>query len=87
MRFGRSRKLSPRFVGPFDILDMVGPVAYRLALPPQLSVVHNVLHISMLQKYEPDPSHITSFEPLAVKEDLSYEEHPVRIIDHKEIIF
>ncbi|XP_057459254.1 uncharacterized protein LOC130749915 [Actinidia eriantha] len=58
MRFGKSGKLSPRFIGPFQILDKAGEVAYRLALPPQLSGVHPVFHVSMLRKYNRDPSHV-----------------------------
>ena len=58
MRFGQSGKLSPRFIGPFDIIERVREVAYRLALPPQLSGIHDVFHIFMLRKYEPDPSHV-----------------------------
>ena len=51
LRFERRGKLSPRFVGPFEILERIGPVAYRLALPPSLSTVHDVFHVSMLRKY------------------------------------
>ncbi|KAA0045456.1 pol protein [Cucumis melo var. makuwa] len=57
LRFERRGKLSPRFVGPFEILERIGPVAYCLALPPSLSAVHDVFHVSMLRKYVPDPSH------------------------------
>ena len=84
MRFGIKGKLSPRFIGPFEILDRVGELAYRLALPPQLSNVHNVFHLSMLRKYHPDPSHVIEHEPLEIREDLSYEERPIRIIDRRE---
>ena len=57
MRFGHKGKLSPRYIGPFEILECVGLVAYRIALPPALSKIHNVFHISSLRKYIPDPSH------------------------------
>ena len=84
MRFGKKGKLSPRYVGPFEILERVGSVAYRLALPPALSRLHNIFHVSMLRRYVPDPSHILNYEPLQVKENLSYEEVPIQILDHKE---
>ncbi|EOY08659.1 DNA/RNA polymerases superfamily protein [Theobroma cacao] len=58
MRFGKKGKLSPRYIGPFEILEKVGVVAYRLALPPDLSNIHPVFHVSMLRKYNPDPSHV-----------------------------
>ncbi|XP_057499379.1 uncharacterized protein LOC130783656 [Actinidia eriantha] len=83
MRFGKSEKLSPRFIGPFQILDKVGEVAYRLALPPQLSGVHPVFHVSMLRKYNRDPSHILDWTELALEQDASYEEQPIRILESK----
>ena len=79
-RFGRRGKLSPRFIGPFEILERIGLVAYRLALPPALTAVHNVFHVSMLRKYTADPSHVIDFEPLPLREDMSYEEYPTRIL-------
>uniref|UniRef100_A0A2N9EG40 Reverse transcriptase domain-containing protein n=1 Tax=Fagus sylvatica TaxID=28930 RepID=A0A2N9EG40_FAGSY len=84
MRFGRKGKLSPRYVGPFEILERVGLVAYKLALPPALSGIHNVFHISMLRRYVSDPTHILSYEPLQVQDDLSYEEMPMKILDRKD---
>ena len=60
MRFGKKGKLSPRFIGPYEILEKVGNVAYRLALPLELSSVHNVFHVSMLRRYISDPSHVLS---------------------------
>ncbi|KAM6593024.1 hypothetical protein CsatA_000727 [Cannabis sativa] len=73
-RFGKKGKLSPRFIGPFEILERIGQVAYRLAMPPALAAVHNVFHVSMLQKYVSDSSHVLSYEALELQPDLSYEE-------------
>ncbi|XP_057975433.1 uncharacterized protein LOC131162844 [Malania oleifera] len=83
MRFGRKGKLSPRFIGPFEILDKVGLVAYRLALPPVLSRIHNVFHVAMLRKYVPDPSHVINYDELEISDSLGYEEVPVQILDRK----
>ncbi|XP_075516224.1 uncharacterized protein LOC142551066 [Primulina tabacum] len=83
MRFGKKGKLSPRFIGPFEILDRVGDRAYRLALPPDLDRVHNVFHVSMLRKYIANPSHVLRHEPLDLTPNLTYQENPVKILDHK----
>ncbi|KAL0549529.1 hypothetical protein IC582_014014 [Cucumis melo] len=80
LRFEKRGKLSPRFVGPFEILERIGPIAYRLALPPSLSTVHDVFHVSMLTKYVPDPSHVVDYEPLEIDENLSYTEQPVEVL-------
>ncbi|TYK03209.1 pol protein [Cucumis melo var. makuwa] len=80
LRFEKRGKLSPRFVGPFEILERIGPVAYRLALPPSLSTVNDVFHVSMLRKYVPDPSHVVDYEPLEIDENLSYTEQPVEVL-------
>ncbi|KAL0537684.1 hypothetical protein IC582_026668 [Cucumis melo] len=80
LRFERRGKLSPRFVGLFEILEQIGPVAYRLALPPSLSTVHDVFHVSMLRKYVLDPSHVVDYEPLEIDENLSYTEQPVEVL-------
>ena len=58
VRFEKRGKLSPRFIGPYQIVERVGPVAYRMDLPSDLAKVHNVFHVSMLLKYIADPSHI-----------------------------
>ena len=84
MRFGKKGKLSPRFIGPFEILERVGDLAYRLALPPNLSSVHNVFHVSMLRKYIFDSTHILSYDPLEIREDLTYEEQPERILQREK---
>ena len=51
LRFGKKRKLSPRFIGPYEFLERIEPVAYRLAHPPELAKLHDVFHVSMLRKY------------------------------------
>ncbi|XP_073317257.1 uncharacterized protein [Primulina huaijiensis] len=83
MRFVKKGKLSPRFIGPFEILDRVGDQAYRLALPPDLDRVHNVFHVSMLRKYIPNPSHVLRHEPLDLTPNFTYQEIPVQILDRK----
>ncbi|KAL8098109.1 hypothetical protein AgCh_031030 [Apium graveolens] len=62
MRFGNKGKLSPRFMGPFEILRRIGPLAYELALPPNLQQVHNVFHVSILRKYHTDARHVIEYE-------------------------
>ncbi|XP_070004708.1 uncharacterized protein [Nicotiana sylvestris] len=83
MRFGKKGKLSPRFIGPFEILDRVEEVTYRLALPPSLSVVHPVFHVSMLRKYHDDPSHVLDFRTVQLDKDLTYEDELVAIQDRQ----
>ena len=83
-RFGAKGKLSPRFIGPLEILDRVGAVAYRVAMPRSLSGVNNVFHISMLRKYVADPMHFLSYDGLELDQDLSYEEKPVQLLDRKD---
>ncbi|XP_071900967.1 uncharacterized protein [Coffea arabica] len=80
---GRGKKLQPRFVGPYKILQRVGTVAYRLELLPSLSRIHNVFHVSMLKKYYPDPSHILQPKEIDIDESLTYEEKPVQLLDRK----
>lgn len=77
MRFGKKRKLSPRFVGPFEVLKRIGEVAYSIAILPQYANVHNVFHVSMLRKYVPDPKHIIFHKDLPLQDDLSYIENAV----------
>ena len=84
IRFGKRGKLNPRYVGPFEILRRIGPLAYKLALSPELANVHNVFHISMLCKYVPDPSHILVQPTIEINRNLSYEERPICIMDRQE---
>ena len=58
LRFGKRGKLSPRYIGPYEVIERVGPVAYRLALAPELSQIHDIFHVFMLRRYRSDPSHI-----------------------------
>ena len=80
-------KLSPRFIGPYEITKKVGPVAYRLALPMELSQIYDVFHVSKLCKYISDPSHILKTLAIEIKNDLSYEEQLVRILDRRDQLF
>ncbi|KAL6210832.1 hypothetical protein ACLB2K_016064 [Fragaria x ananassa] len=86
VRFGKRGKLSPRYIGPYEIIERVGSLAYRdrLVLPPELSRIHNVFHVSMLRKYIADPSHVLEEQQISLQKDLSYEEEPVQILDRKE---
>ena len=77
----RSRKLSPKFIGPYQILRRIGPVAYEITLPPQLANLHSVFHVSQLRKYVPDPSHVLEMEDLWIRGDLSVEVQPVGLSD------
>ena len=84
VRFDKQGKLSSRFIGPFEILERVGIVAYRLALPPNMSGVHEVFHVSMLQRYTPDPAHIVDWGEIEVDTDETFEEGPVCIMDSRD---
>ena len=86
MRFGKKGKLAPRYFGPFEIRSKVGEVAYRLVLPPKLSRIHPVFHVSILRKYIPDTSHVLQPQTVELSEDLTYEEYPeypVAIVDRQ----
>ncbi|XP_055961457.1 uncharacterized protein LOC126678232 [Mercurialis annua] len=81
IRFGKRGKLSPKYVGPYEIIERIGAVAYKLDLPLDMSQVHPVFHISMLRKYIADPSHVIQPQAVEVNGELSYEEQPVEIVD------
>ena len=83
LRFGKNGKLSPRFIGPYEVIEKVGLVAYRLALPPELEKIHNVFHVSMLRRYKSDPSHVVSSEVMELRPDLTYEEELVVILSQE----
>ena len=84
VRFSKRGKLLPRFIGPFEILERVGTVAYWLALPPSMLGVHEVFHVSMLQRYTPDPAHIVDWGEIEVDTDETFEEGPMCIMDSRD---
>ena len=84
VRFGKREKLSPRFIGPFEILERVGTIAYRLALPPSMSGVHEVFRVFMLRRYTPNPTHVVDWEEIEVDTDETFEEGLVCIMDTRD---
>ena len=87
VRFDKRGKLSSRFIGPFEILEMIGTVAYRFALPPSMSSVHEVFHVSMIRRYTPDPAHVVVWGEIEVHTDETFEEGPVCIVDSRDQVF
>ncbi|XP_050895923.1 uncharacterized protein LOC127102618 [Lathyrus oleraceus] len=75
----KAKKLTPRFIGPYQITSRVGKVAYRVALPPNLSNLHDVFHVSQLRKYIPDPYHVVQMDDIQVRDNLTVETMPLRI--------
>ena len=84
VRSDKRGKLSPRFIGPFEILERIDTVAYRLALPPSMSGVHEVFHVSMLREYTPYPAHVVDWGQIEVDTDGTFEEGPVCILDSRD---
>ena len=84
MRFEKRGKLSPRYIGPFEISERIRKIDNKLALSPKLSLVHNGFHISMPKIYVSDQSHVLTQEPIEVYEDLMYEGKPVKILDRQD---
>jgi hypothetical protein len=85
-RFGVKGKLAPRYIGPFLILERYGPVAYRLQLPETFSAVHNVFHVSQLKKCLRIPDRTVNIVDVALEPDLTYSEHPIRVLEQKDQI-
>nr|GEY08710.1 putative reverse transcriptase domain-containing protein [Tanacetum cinerariifolium] len=83
IRFGKQENLNPRYIGPFKILDRIGPVAYKLKLPEELKNVHNTFHISNLKKCLSDESLIIPMKELRLDDKLNFAEEPVEIMDRE----
>jgi hypothetical protein len=83
-RFGIKGKLAPRYIGPFKILEICGPVAYKLLLPFQMSAIHDIFHVSQLKKCIKVPTKIIKTPAIEIEPDLSYVEQPIKILDTKE---
>ena len=84
LRFGHKEKLAPRFIGPFEVLQRIGPTTYCFALPPNLPNIHDVFYVSQLRRYVPDPEHTIFYEPLQLKENLTYVEEPIQILARQD---
>jgi hypothetical protein len=83
-RFGVKGKLAPRYIGPFPILEKCGTVAYKLDLPPSLAGVHDIFHVSQLKKCLKTPVDVVLPEVIPLEADLSYPEHPIKVLDQKD---
>lgn len=83
IRFGEKEKLSAKYIGPYEIFQRIGKVAYKLALPMEFEKMHEVFHISQLQRYIPDERHVLEPERIQIDSSLTYEEKPVNILDKK----
>ncbi|KAA3483938.1 Retrotransposon protein, Ty3-gypsy subclass [Gossypium australe] len=84
LRFGRKGKLSLRFIGPYELIERVGLVAYRVALPLEVNKIHNVFHVLILRQYRLDPSHVLTPCEVEIRLDLSYSEELIRILAREE---
>jgi hypothetical protein len=83
-RFGVKGKLAPQYIGLFPILERCGPVAYQLQLPETLSVVHNLFHVSQLNKCLRVLDRTIDVMDVTLEPDLTYSEHPIRVLDQKD---
>jgi hypothetical protein len=84
-RFGAKGKLAPRYIGPYEVIEVCGPVAYRIQLPERFSVVHNVFHVTQLKKGMLVPENEIITEANAwIEPNFSLIEHPLKVLDQKE---
>ena len=83
VRFGKRGKLNPRYIGPFEILARIGPVAYKLRLPHELSNIHPVFHVSNLKKCLSDETLVIPLDEIEIDENLNFVEEPIEIMDRE----
>jgi hypothetical protein len=83
-RFGVKGKLAPRYVGPFEIIEICGSVAYHLQLPPLLAAIYDIFHVSQLRKCVKVPTKIIDPQAIEIESDLTYTEHQIRVLFTKE---
>ncbi|XP_028071205.1 uncharacterized protein LOC114273598 [Camellia sinensis] len=82
-QFGVKGKLAQRNIGPYKILEKINSVTYRVGLPPMMENMHNVFHVSMLRDYLRDPLHVIELAQVLLKDDYTYEERPIQIINRR----
>ena len=82
--FGKKGKLSPLYMGLYEIMKIIGEVVSWLRLPPELARIHDIFYTSMLRKYMTDSSHVLRDQPVELKEELTYKERPVQIVDRND---
>ena len=87
VRFRKRGKMSPRYIRPFKVLERVGTISYRLALPLSLSSDHAVFHVSMIQTYTHDPTHVANGGELVIDADGTFEERPPDRDPHEQVLF
>ena len=83
IRFGKNVKLNPIYIGPFEILAKIGPVAYKLRLPQELSNIHFVFHVSNLNNYLSDETLVIPLDEIEINKSLNFVEEPVEIVDRE----
>jgi hypothetical protein len=82
LMLGNCSKLEARYLGPLEILERIGPVAYMIALPTSMSI-HNVFHVSFLKKYIPNDNHVIDWNVIQVEQENAFQVHPVHILNRK----